>query len=283
VRRRPRALAAAAAVAGAIAAALAVPRPAAAHDFWLAPESFTPAAGAVLGVGLRVGEGFVGEPVARNPQRIVRFALVDLAGETGESAAAGLPGWEPAGRVRPSGPGLHAVVYESRFAAIALEAEKFTAYLREEGLEAVIAARAAAGAGAEPGRERYARSAKALLAVRPAGGAAPAPAAADRPLGLPLELVAQGDPTRLAPGAELAVRLRFRGEPLAGALVVALSPPPRVRQAARSDAAGRVRFRLDRAGPWLVKAVHMVPAAGGEPAADWESHWASLTFAVPAD
>ena len=31
-------------------------------------------------------------------------------------------------------------------------------------------------------------------------------------------------------------------------------------------------------GMWLIKAVHMVPAATGS-SADWESFWASLTFA----
>jgi len=46
---------------------------------------------------------------------------------------------------------------------------------------------------------------------------------------------------------------------------------------ARSDQNGRATFAIDEAGPWLVKAVHMVPAAAGSNA-DWESFWASLTF-----
>ena len=66
--------------------------------------------------------------------------------------------------------------------------------------------------------------------------------------------------------------------PLAGALVVAFnqrSPYHRLR--ARSDQNGRATFAIDEPGPWLVKAVHMVPAAAGTNA-DWESFWASLTF-----
>lgn len=259
---------------------------AAAHDFWIEPAPPSPAAGAPVAVALRVGERLVGEPVARNPERIVRFGLVDLGGGGGETPVAGLAGWEPAGRARPLAAGLHAVVYQSHPVAITLEAEKFEAYLAEEGLDAVLAARAATGGSGQPGRERYARSAKALLEVQPAEGISSATIerGQDRPLGLPLELVAEGDPFHT--GTKLIVRLRFQGEPLAGARVVALvrgadgtvSEP----QAARSGADGRVRFRLDRPGFWLVKAVHMV-AAGGEPAADWESLWASLTFTVPAD
>jgi hypothetical protein len=38
-----------------------------------------------------------------------------------------------------------------------------------------------------------------------------------------------------------------------------------------------VRLPLRRRGMWLIKAVHMVPAAAGS-RADWASYWASLTF-----
>jgi uncharacterized GH25 family protein len=49
---------------------------------------------------------------------------------------------------------------------------------------------------------------------------------------------------------------------------------------ARSDKDGRVRFRLPRAGMWMVKAVHMI-AAQPDAQADWQSFWASLTFDLP--
>jgi uncharacterized GH25 family protein len=91
------------------------------------------------------------------------------------------------------------------------------------------------------------------------------------------------DPYSLRPGAELPVRLLFDGAPLAGALVVGLAAAaPGERQAVRTDAGGRARLRLGRAGPWLLKAVHMVRAGDGAADADWESYWASTTFAVPA-
>ena len=84
-------------------------------------------------------------------------------------------------------------------------------------------------------------------------------------------------------GQDLPVRLTYQGQPLAGALVVAInqaSPAEKLR--ARSDKDGRVRFRLPRAGMRLIKAVHMIPAPA-EGHADWESFWASLTFDLPAD
>jgi uncharacterized GH25 family protein len=79
----------------------------------------------------------------------------------------------------------------------------------------------------------------------------------------------------------MTVRLLYLGEPLAGAQVEAIpAAAPRGKQVARSDALGRVRFRLAGRGAWLVKAVHMRRAE--DPAeADWESFWASLTFELP--
>jgi uncharacterized GH25 family protein len=82
-------------------------------------------------------------------------------------------------------------------------------------------------------------------------------------------------------GDSLPVELTYKGTPLAGALVVAFnqrSPYHKLR--VRSDQNGRATFTIEEPGPWMVKAVHMVPAAAGTNA-DWESYWASLTFEMP--
>ena len=79
-------------------------------------------------------------------------------------------------------------------------------------------------------------------------------------------------------GQDLPVRLTYENRPLAGALVVAMNRlNPAEKLTARTDADGRVRFRLRPGGMWLIKAVHMVPAPAGAHA-EWASFWASLTF-----
>jgi hypothetical protein len=79
-------------------------------------------------------------------------------------------------------------------------------------------------------------------------------------------------------GDALPVRLTFKDAPLAGALVMAFNQRhPFLKKRVRSDQDGRATFTIDEPGPWLVKAVHMVPAPAGSNA-DWESFWASLTF-----
>lgn len=254
----------------ALAALVALAAPVRAHDFWIEPSAYEAAPGTAVALRLRVGEHFAGEPVPRSPERIVRF---DATGPGAVVAASGAAGDDPAGVVTPSAPGLWIAAYRSNHAFVELEADQFEDYLRMEGLDGALAERQRRGESAAKSRELYSRCAKALLRVGDAGGA-------DRALGLTLELVAERDPATLAPGETLPVRLLYQGRQLPGALVMAvpLSDPAKV-ESARSDRDGRVRFALAAPGPWLVKAVHMVRWRADE-RADWESLWASLTFAT---
>lgn len=249
--------------------------PALAHDFWIEPSTFTPALGARVAVHLRVGEHFAGEPVPRKAERIERFAAL---GPGGETAIPGIEETDPAGIASFPAPGIHVLVYDSTHARIELEAAKFEPYLTEEGLESIRELRAKKGQTASPGREIYSRCAKALVQVGEAGSAAE-PQGFDRKVGLELELIPEKDPIHLAPGTKLPVRLLFRDAPQAGTLVVAFrKDEPQKKLTARTDEKGRVELPLEGAGVWLVKAVHMIPAPEGSNA-DWESFWASLTFA----
>jgi uncharacterized GH25 family protein len=243
----------------------------AAHDFWIDPSSFRPAPGQRVTVRLRVGQHFRGDPVPRDPSLLQRFSVIAPGG--GESPIPGVPGAEPAGFATMTAQGLTLLTYASGRSPVSLDGAKFESYLSEEGLEAVSAVRARKSQSAASVKEVFSRYAKSFLDVGGKGGTG-----YDRVLGLTLELIPEKDPTSLTSGAELPVRLLFRGKPLAGVLVTALPhDKPDTKITARTDAAGRARLRLDQPGEWLVKAVHMIPAPA-ETAADWESFWASLTF-----
>jgi uncharacterized GH25 family protein len=250
-----------------------------AHDLWIEPSAFTPAPGQHVAVRLRVGQGFRGDPVPRDPKLMERFAAL---GAKGEVPIPGVPNTEPAGFASFADPGLEVLVYDSRREPIELEGAKFEEYLREEGLQNVISLRAKRGQSAAPGREVFSRCAKALVAVGGGGGKDAGGRGYDRVAGLPLELVPEKNPYTLTGGGDLPVRLLYAGKPLADVLVMALQKG-RAGEAvsARSDAKGRVALHLDGPGVWLVKAVHMV-AAPKEAGADWESFWASVTFEIPA-
>ena len=240
-----------------------------AHDLWIEPTTFSPAPGEIVGVKLRVGEDLLGDPVPRDTALINQFIVEDAEGR---KPVVGRDGGDPAGFVRAAAPGMLIVGYRSNPARVELSAQKFTQYLKEEGLDAVAAQRARLGqTGAV--REMFSRCAKSLMLSGPANRTH-----GDRSLGFTLELVAERNPFTMAAGQELPVRLTYEGRALAGALIVAINrADPSEKVSARSDGDGRVRLRLPRAGLWLIKTVHMVEAPAGSNA-DWVSYWASLTF-----
>jgi uncharacterized GH25 family protein len=248
-----------------------------AHDMWIEPTSFSVDLGRVLGVKLRVGDNFHGDPIPRTESMIDRFVVVDA---NGTREVVGREGADPAGLLRVTAMGLMVVGYQSKPNPVTLPGPKFTSYLKEQALDAVLAARLARGQTDAEGREVFTRCAKALVA----GSAGPVGSGmGDRALGFTLELVAEAAPASLKPGQDFPVKLLFQGRPMAGARIVAVNQrSPFDRVTGTTDTGGRARLRLPMAGTWLVKAVHMVPAPPASNA-DWSSYWASLTFEVGSD
>jgi uncharacterized GH25 family protein len=244
----------------------------AAHDFWIEPNTFSATAGAPLSFALRVGEHFKGDPVPRQAAMIERFVI---AGPDGVRDVIGREGSDPAGFTSIAAPGVYVVGYRSRPKSVELDAAKFEQYLREEGLERVIDQRKQAGRSNTPGIEIFSRCAKSIVSS-PATAASTA--LKDQALGLRLELIAE----TIAPGKPSTFRLLYEGQPLEGVLVVAMSKnAPMEKLTARTNKSGRVTFAAMASGVWLLKAVHMIPAAR-ETMAEWESLWASTTFELPA-
>ena len=234
---------------------------------------FQPPVGTSVDVSLHVGHLNRYTPYVRNPAHIRGFVA---AFDDTLVSVPGSPGRDPAGSLVFERPGLAVLGYRSRTGSTELPAARFEAYLREEGLEYVIALRGHQGESQRPGRELFSRCAKALVQVGGSGGVG-----YDRRLGFMLELVPERSPYGLLPGDTLAVRLLFRDRPLKDAQVAAVhASAPTSPLLLRTDTDGRVHLPLAREGMWLVKSVHMVPAAGESPA-DWESFWASLTFELP--
>lgn len=249
-----------------------------AHDFWIEPVRFRTPPGIELPVRLRVGEQLVGDPVARDPAHVVRFAAV---GAKGELAVEGNPGQEPAGSVVLVNPGTYWIVYNSTFSTVTLEAVKFEQYLRDVGLERILHMRKERNASAMPGREAYSRCAKSLVLCGGAGTNAQA-AVVTHEAGLPLEIIPERDPNSLNQGEALSVRLIFRSQGVEGGLVRALSrDDPGQPITARTDKEGRASLALNHTGFWLIECVHMIKA-DDVPDVDWQSYWASMTFEIPA-
>jgi hypothetical protein len=245
---------------------LLVAAPVAAHDFWIEPASYTPQSGQILSVRLKVGQDLMGDPVARDSSLVKQFVS---EGVEGRKPLVGRDGSDPAGYLRVDGQGLTVIGYSSNPSTVDMPADKFNQYLKDEGLDAILALRAKRKQMGDGSHELFSRCAKSLVATGSGKGS-------DRSLGFTLELVAGRNPYAMRAGDELPLRLTYLGRPLAGALVVAMNRMDPVQKlSARTDADGRVSIRLPQAGMWMVKSVHMIPSGQ-----NWESFWASLTFEV---
>lgn len=269
----------AALVAPVLAFALAPQLPA--HDYWLELSRFRPASGEAVLVSHRVGEHLAGEAMPRNPLAIVRFDL--LAADGSITPVPGKDGVDPAGFLKAGSAGPARIVFQSTRSFVELLPEKFSSYLAQEGLEKVGRERQKLGKGRDLAREAFSRSATAALCIGAADGAVAPAVSPPAPAGLDLEIVPDADLCAVRAGAGVGFQVLFRGKPIEGLLAMALSRPnPTAPLTARTDRNGHVRFNLDRPGFWLIKAVEM-RALEGEPKADWESFWASLTFELAAE
>ncbi len=258
-----------------------------AHDHWLQPSSFHPAANERVDVRILVGHPSEYEERERDPTRIVRFEDV---GPAGALPVAGFDARKPAGILRPRDAGLHHLVYQSTYAFVEIDAPAYAAFLEEAGLGDVQAERERRGETELPGRDSYARFDKALLLVRPAEPAAPDPALRalgagfDRELGLAIELVLETDPFQWKANQELVLRLELANEPLPDRQVtLARLEPPFATLVARSDASGKARFTPATPGPWGAFSLHQRRTASEQGLeGDWEGLWASFTFELGA-
>ena len=256
---------------------LALPLVAGAHEFWTTAEPFSPKVGTEAQLFMYVGEYFEGVQVgyvtthATMLRHYSSNATEDLIGLVPPVQAVGqIP-------VRIQTPGTHLIAFDSLPNQITLSADKFQAYLHDEGLDHIIRAREASGKTGEPGRERFRRNTKTLLR---AGGKA------DQTFGVRtgqrLEMVPLDEPLSKPPGATLRFKLFFDGKPVPGALLRAWhhEGSETVSIRAITDAGGEARYVLPFAGSWMISTVYMTPSMDTQEA-DWDSYWGSLMFELP--
>lgn len=260
-----------------------------AHEFWLEAPRFRLQPGATVNVHTFIGADFKGEPwttKAAKIRRLVRYGPkpADTTDLTPRNFAA-TDTFRTAFTFAQ--PGTHLVLLQSTSSFIELPADQFTAYLREEGLDYPLKLRQENEETTKPGREVYSRCAKTLVQV---GNPALVPLAADsacrHAYGLPLELVPEQNPYRLAADKALTVRVLRGGRPAFGAAVQVWqrqpSGLPTTHYTTRANQSGRVLLRLSGPGPYLLATVDMHPAPLSlRERTDWQSVWASLTFAGP--
>ena len=160
------------------------------------------------------------------------------------------------------------------------EFDTFVSHLAYEGLDDDVRLHKDRGLPQDGFSEAYIRNARALLQVGPAD-----PADLDRPTGMPLGLFALQNPF-VERVAELEVQFLWQGAPVPNRQVSVFQRSTAngtagdvTRTLVITDAAGKAAIPLTQDGFYLLNAVQMKPVAGDDGFV-WESHWATLTFAV---
>ncbi len=254
---------------------------AAAHDMFLKPVSFYAEPDTVVPVDLVTGTF----DKSLNP--VTQDRMADVSVSTGGAVSKPDPAlWTHTAtsshvKLKVGAAGTYALGLSSKPSVIKLTAKEFEEYLRHDGIDDVLTARAAEKSSA-PVAERYSKHVRAVVQV----GATLTDDAA-RPLGYPAEILLLDNPAALKPGGTLNYRVLYQGKPLGGQLVYG----SREGFHGHADAGGQVRrlkrrpaadgpgsIRIDQAGKWYLTLIHMHRV--NEPGVDYESDWSTVTFQV---
>ncbi|MCW3467225.1 DUF4198 domain-containing protein [Chitinophaga nivalis] len=243
------------------------------HEFWLQPVKFILGINEPVNVRVMVGENYKGERSDGTKYRIQQ--LKHFAVGVAEDYTAHVNGSKSANiHAAFATAGNHLLAFSNTGKYISLEAEKFNAYLLEEGLDDIAALRKERGETGKPGREYYQRCAKTLLQVGEGQDDTYA-----LHTGMRMELIPGKNPYALKEGESVTFKVLFDQAPVNNALVLAWNVYKGKTSVTkyRSNAAGEVTFPVQRRGRWMISSVHMIPYTDAA-VADWNSFWGSYTF-----
>lgn len=245
-----------------------------AHEFWLQPQKYFFAVGETAVIDFKVGENFTGEDWDMKRHKVEQISLF-----TGAAPVDLQPAVKPTAGKNLSytftQAGTHQFFLKSNAAFIELEGDKFTDYLKEDGIDEILDLRAQRNETHTKAREFYTRYAKLLVQV--GEGATPQ---VTKPVGTLHEIVPQQNPYALKTGDYLTVKVFYAGKVRPHALVKVWTKRNRTTflQNLYTENDGTLTFPINSPGEWMVSSVKMVPSA--RTGADYESAWASLVFAI---
>ncbi len=254
-----------------------VPLAASAHEYWVEPREYVLDAPGQILADIRNGENYKSSNFSYIPRQ---FEFFKVTGPDGEAPVEGRTGDVPALSHTLSSPGLYTISYQGNFDKITFrDAAKIREYFDYEGLDGALERHLERGLAEDVFYEFYARCAKALVQVGPAGE----DGRQDELTGMKFELVAEENPYTLEATDSLPVRLYLEGVP---------SPNRQIRifrfdgelenTTIITDAQGRALIPLAGGGKFLLNAVHLYEG-DEDPETEipeWYSYWASLTFGI---
>lgn len=247
-----------------------------AHEFWIDPASYGVAPGETVTAQLRVGQDFVGTPMSYLPRNFERFEVIaggdifEVQGRFGDIPALSIHGLPD---------GLAVVVHETTSRDLTWTTwDRFLGFAEHKDLGDVTTMQAERGLDQDDVRETYYRYAKSLIAVGAGAGS-------DTRVGMLTELVALANPYTDDVSGGVPVQLWLNDAVRANEQVELFDQAPDgtvTITTHRTDADGIAILPVQPGHIYMADAVTLEPVDPRLPNdAEWLTHWANLTFAVP--
>jgi uncharacterized GH25 family protein len=245
-----------------------------AHEFWLQPRKFRYVPGEEMSVDFMVGENFEGEPWDLKKHKIEKLELHHLTRST-DLRALVKPDAKEKLKIKPTEAGTQLLVMQSDNAYIEMEAEKFNAYLQDDGLENVYGQRFKTKTLDKPSKEYYSRYVKLLVQV-----GNKTDDTFKQNAGLRLEIVPEQNPYALKTGDYLQCSVWYEGKRSPHQLIKVwnIIGHTSFLQNIYTENDGTIKFPISAPGRWMVSTVRMIPSE--KEGADWQSMWGSLVFGI---
>lgn len=262
-----------------------------AHDFWLVPNALTFAPGAQLEVLGQSGTTF---PTSSGPTQPAQVAEARIVGARSDEKIVDLSvsGKSLALRHKPTAPGQYIVAAALVSRTARTTPAQLQRYIGLEGAPELAAQYEKDGVypKVDSVTRVSAKFAKTIVEVGAKGRRA-----FDKVVGHALEIVPLRDPSALAVGDSVGVRLLFRGKPVKNAYLRAGSAPvaalsgdsmalaaaaARQGQVIVTGADGVAKLAISDAGLWNVRTVYAAPMSGMPE--HWEVFFVTIVFSVNA-
>ncbi len=243
-----------------------------AHEFWLMSQKFIFQKDETVEISFWVGENFEGEPWQAKSKRMQKMTHHTKDGATDIKYLFTDTIVKPIlFKLEKEGSQLFVLNSDDNF--IELEAEKFNAYLQEDGLFEIIAWRKKKNQDQKPGRELYQRCAKLLLQVGNKQDETYKENTA-----MALEIIPLENPYFFGSDS-LRVKILFKNKPLKSQLIKIwnrVGEQTFIQDCITNDK-GEILFKLTQKGRWMISTVKMIPHSNPKEA-DWHSFWGSYTW-----
>jgi len=244
------------------------------HEFWLQPKKFRYILNEEAKIDLLVGENFEGEPWDLKKNKIEKLDLHHLAKVTDVRTSV-KPDAKEKFTLKLTEEGTQLITLQSNYSFIALDADKFNAYLEEDGLEDIYAKRTKANELSKPAKEYYARFVKLLIQTGDKTDNT-----FKKKTGMRVEIIPEQNPYLLKTGDYLQCTVWYDGKLMPHQLVKVWSKIGNTTflQNIYTENDGTIKFPISTKGPWMVSTVKMIRSE--KPDADWQSMWGSLVFGI---